>query len=954
MVYKFFFTFIVCFFVTTKGITQVVTFSPTYPIMQDSVEIIFDAAAGNGALAGVNTVYMHTGLISQNSLSNSDWKHRINPWPTGDPDLVINDTLVMMQNIGGDLHRIKIKPSTYYGYNSQIDYNAIVFVFRNQDGSLAGKNTDNSDIFIPVFKNTPFDALFFEPLTNAYRVNLNDTIEVEILANTNSHIKFYHDGQLIIQDTSNTELTSSVVVTNPGIHWLKLEANNGSSTIIDSVYYIVDDITVVQNPPFASMNGINYVNDSTVLLQLYAPNKSFVNLIGDFNDWKIDPSYRLKKTTDGTAFWIELTGLIPGQEYRFQYVVEQDVVIADPWADKYLDEFNDVNIFFFTYPGLISYPTGKTHGMVSVFETAQTAFSWQNTSFVRPVNQDLVIYELLIRDFVLRHDYTTLIDTLDYLQNLGINAIELMPINEFDDNKSWGYSPAFYFAPDKFYGPKADLKRFIDECHTRGIAVVLDVVFNHAFSQNTMARLYMDKNSGKPTNDNPWFNSYIPHPFGFYSDFDHSTVETQYFVDRCLHYWLTEYKVDGFRFDLSKGFTQIYSYPSNLGVWSNYDNDRVYWLKRIFNQVRSFDSDCYLILEHFADNAEELELSNHGFMLWGNANSEYKQAAIGYSSGSDFSWAVSSKHRGWPYQHLVGYMESHDEERIMYECAEYGNFNIDNVGDTIYNIREVPTALKRIEACAAFFYTVPGPKLLWQFGEIGYDFSIEFNGRTKEKPLRWNYLQDTNRLHLYKTFAALIQLKTENIAFRSSNYDMDVGADGKRLWVTDPSMNVTVIGNFGVDSLNSMMPAFQNTGFWFDYLSGDTIDVTDVNSPIPLGPGDFHIYTNVKLNTPDLTVDIQNKVLDRENSIISYASPIPFTKEVNIFCTLPVDDELNIFIYDINGTLIKTLVSEFQKAGEYNVQWDGNTGNGMAPSGVYFYKVVQGDNTSVNTILKIN
>ena len=123
---------------------------------------------------------------------------------------------------------------------------------------------------------------------------------------------------------------------------------------------------------------------------------------------------------------------------------------------------------------------------------------------------------------------------------------------------------------------------------------------------------------------------------------------------------------------------------------------------------------------------------------------------------------------------------------------------INGAGDTIYNIQETATALKRVEMCAAFFYTVPGPKMLWQFGELGYDFSINFNGRTNPKPIRWNYFQEGNRHRLYKAFRALIKLKTENIAFRSSNYDLDVWGTGKRMWVTDPSMNVTIIGKSNV------------------------------------------------------------------------------------------------------------------------------------------------------------
>ena len=936
---------------------QVVSYSPMYPTLSDSIEIIYDASMGNAELTGVSPVYMHTGTISENSLSNSDWKHRINPWPTGDPDLVIIDSLVLMQDLGSNLHRVKIKPNAYYGTNPIIDYNALAFVFRDLNGTLAGKNADNSDIFIPIFE-PGYDAMFFEPKTSAHRVNAGDPIDIEILSNESSDITLYHDGSIVKQVFGNTILTDTLFAPSSGVHWLRLEATGTTGTKIDSIYYIVDEPTVLVDPPFATQNGINYVNDSTVILQFYGLGKSFAYVIGDFNDWKIDPAYRMNQTLDGSAFWIQISGLTPGTEYAYQYVIDQDVVIADPWAEKYLDEFNDINILPFTYPGLKDYPSGKTHGMVSIFQTAQTPYTWSTSSFSRPWSQDLVIYELLIRDFLLHHDYEKLTDTLDYLQNLGINAIELMPINEFDGNQSWGYAPAFYNAPDKYYGPKEDLQAFIDECHSRGIAVIVDVVFNHAFGQNSMARLYQDKNSGKPSWDNPWFNDHVPHPFGFYNDFDHSSLKTQYMVDRVLQHWHDEYKIDGFRFDLSKGFTNVYSYPSDIGLWSTYDSDRIYWLKRIYDVVRTYDSDCFMILEHFSDAAEELELSNHGFLLWGNANSQYRQAAMGYESGSDFSWHVSSKHRSWPFQHLIGYMESHDEERLMYECHEYGNMQINGAGDTIYNIQETATALKRVEMCAAFFYTVPGPKMLWQFGELGYDFSINFNGRTNPKPIRWNYFQEGNRHRLYKAFRALIKLKTENIAFRSSNYDLDVWGTGKRMWITDPSMNVTIIGNFGVDSLSTMMPSFQHTGQWFDYMTGDTIFVSNVNDPIPLAAGEYHVYTDVKLAEPDLNgpVSIEEEISEQNRfKIETFVYPNPFSEEVLINYTLKESGKTKITIYDILGNKVKEIVNNFQSSGNHSIKWNGTNDKGSIQSGGhFFYRIEQMNHYCSGQIVKVH
>ena len=142
--------------------------------------------------------------------------------------------------------------------------------------------------------------------------------------------------------------------------------------------------------------------------------------------------------------------------------VNDELLIADPYADKLLDPWNDQYISDETYPDLIGYPKDTTSGIVSVLQTADEEYMWQVTDFQPPAKTDLIIYELLIRDFTSDHSYRTLTDTISYLKNLGVNAIELMPVNEFEGNESWGYNPSFYFAPDKYYGPKNDLKIFID------------------------------------------------------------------------------------------------------------------------------------------------------------------------------------------------------------------------------------------------------------------------------------------------------------------------------------------------------------------------------------------------------------------------------------------------------------------------------------------------------------
>ena len=129
---------------------------------------------------------------------------------------------------------------------------------------------------------------------------------------------------------------------------------------------------------------------------------------------------------------------------------------------------------------------------MAVFRTRPAQYVWDNSTFTPPAKDDLIIYELLVRDFVAAHDFKTIRDTLDYLDRLGVNAIEFMPVTEFDGNSSWGYNPAMYFAVDKYYGPADRFKEVIDSCHGRGIAVIMDIVLNHAYGNNPLVKMYFN------------------------------------------------------------------------------------------------------------------------------------------------------------------------------------------------------------------------------------------------------------------------------------------------------------------------------------------------------------------------------------------------------------------------------------------------------------------------------
>ncbi|HLK98358.1 MAG TPA: alpha-amylase family glycosyl hydrolase, partial [Hymenobacter sp.] len=798
---------------------QVVTTQPVFFQDTTPITLTFDATQGNGALAGfTGPVYIWTGVVTNLSTSPSDWKYVKSPaFNQADPAAQMTRDAT-----NPNLYRISFTPRTFYGVPATEQMLRLGMIFKNADGSIVGRGPSGADIFVDIQQGMNLSVRITNPTPtaggNPLFVNLNDQVSVSGVASASTTLALFLNNTLVTQQSNVTTLTGTVTAAQTGRNVVRLVAGTGTSQVSDSLILVVRPAVNVAALPAGAKDGITYLNGGTsVILNLTAPNKQFVYAIGEWNNWQTNNAGYMNRTPDGNRWWIQVDGLTPGQEYAYQYLVDGTLRIGDPYTEKVLDPNNDAFIPAVTYPNLKPYPTGRTTGIVSVLQTNQTPYQWQVTNFQKPKKTDLVIYELLVRDFVARHDYETLRDTLDYLQRLGVNALELMPFNEFEGNESWGYNPSFYFAPDKYYGTKNELKRFVEECHRRGIAVIMDMVLNHSCGQSPMVQMYFDGSTGKPAANSPWFNQDATHPFNVCYDFNHESPFTQYFVQKVNDYWLQEYKIDGYRFDLSKGFTQVNS-GNNVAQWGQYDQSRINIWNRIYSQLTAVDPNVYCILEHFADNTEEKVLADAGMMLWGNMHGAYVEAVTGFIGGSNFSGGYygspAQGGRNWQFPHLITYMESHDEERLMVRTLAAGN----QAAAPAYDPRNLTTALARQEAAAAFFFTVPGPKMVWQFGEVGYDVSINFNGRTGNKPIRWNYYQEPARRKLYDVYRDLIALKKAEPVFETGTFTQQVGGATKTIHLSSPSLDVTVIGNFDVTTQN-VNPAFQRTGKWYNYLS---------------------------------------------------------------------------------------------------------------------------------------
>ena len=910
--------------------TQILKWTPSLVTESDAVTIIFDATQGTAGLKGyTGDVYAHTGVLTNLSVNSADWKYVKTVWGTNTAD-------TKLTRIGTDLYQLVIGPSirSYYGVAAAEQILRMSFVFRSSASPyLEGKDVGAADIFITV-SAAGLNVLFTTPTTFPIIKNLNEQQQIAVSSANSTNLALYADTTLLAQ-TATTSLNYTYTCATYGKVWIKAVATSGTSTKVDSFYIIVRPPATVEARPAGVVDGINYLSATSVALSLYAPLKQYAYVIGEFNNWQIDPKYYMKVTSDG-HYWVQIDNLSPGTEYGFQYLVDGNLNVADPYADKVLDLAFDKDIPNTVYPDLKAYPTGLTTQIVSVLQTAQTPYTWKATGYTKPPKDNLIIYELFIRDFVSTHSYKTLVDTVSYFKNLGVNAIELMPVNEFDMNDSWGYNPDFMLAVDKYYGTKNDLKAFIDKCHQNGIAVIFDAVLNHQTGNSPLARLWWDAANNQPASNSPYFNVVAPHPYGVYNDLNHESTATKYFVDRVVKYWLSEFKFDGYRFDLSKGFTQT---ASDAGTVNNLDQSRINNLKRIADVVWSTDSTAYVILEHFCNNDEETILANYNMMLWDKLSDNYASAASGVNA--DFTWG-SYKARGFTKPNAVAFMESHDEERMMYTVLQNG------ASSGSYNIKTLATAIDRVSLASAFFIPIPGPKMLWQFGELGYDVSLQYNGKAGDKPLHWDYYADATRLKLFKTIKYLNMLKTSIPAFRSTNYTTDLTGTLKKITITDASMNVHIIGNFGLTAQN-ITTSFPNTGTWYDFFSHTSVNVTSASMSYALQPGEFHVLTSVQLPSPDLMTGIDGTT---ENKLpVSYALeqnyPNPFNPSTVISYQLPKSSFVTLKVYNVLGKEVATLVSESKDAGAYKVMFNASS----LPSGIYFYKLEAGTYTQTRKLM---
>lgn len=951
--------FLLVSFVVVTGRAQLLSTDVAFPTDASSIVVTVDANKGNKGLLGhtASDVYVHTGVITNLSTGPTNWRYVKFNQNFNSPNANLQAT-----SIGADKWQFTIANiRAYYGVPAGETILRISILFRSGNGQKKQANSDGSDMYIQIYPANEFALKFtapamqptYNPIPEPVAAGaLPFNVPVTAVTSKNANLTIRFNGNQIGTAAAAQTVSGTANVTLNCDQQITAEANDNGNIKRDTINFFVPPATYPTGArPAGRKDGITYEDGNTkAVLILFAPFKNKVSVVGDFNNWIETCSSLLKK--DGDYFWTEITGLTPGQQYRFQYKVDDTIRVADPYSELVLDPNNDQYISAASYPNMPAYPTGKTTGgIVGVLTPGESAYNWVSNSYVRPDKRDLMIYELLVRDYTSARNWQALKDTLNYIKNLGFNAIGLMPINEFDGNESWGYNPMYFFAPDKYYGSKNALKAFIDQAHSLGIAVIQDAVLNHATGQSPMAAMWWNPALNQTAANNPYFYQTAQHPFNVFHDFNHNVAPTKLLTERFIQHWLTEYRIDGFRWDLSKGFT-TQNCAGNQGCWDAFNQGRIDIWQNYYNVMQTASAGSYCILEHFAASAEDAELARRGLLIWGNSNHSFNSLSKGNNTnlGSSFwidRWGSTNL---TDKPGLVTYAESHDESRTVFVTLNDGDINTSNPA---YNFKDTTVALRRAEAVAAVLMAIPGPKMIWQFGELGYDYSINrcpdgsINNdcRTANKPIRWDYFQEIRRKRIYDTYAAMAKLRTlYKSTFRTPTLALGTNLGSslvKTIVVDHADLKYVVVANFDVVQQTPVV-TFPANGTFYDYTNGGNISVTGNQQAIVLAPGQFKVFLNQNVSGGVVTNIRDVLTTNADFRLNIYPNPIQQSSIVKY--ELPKSGQVHVQLMNLQGQVVASRNMGFQLKGYQLFELNRNNFAGMPLTAGQYVLQVRVDN----------
>ncbi|BAY38510.1 alpha amylase catalytic region [Nostoc sp. NIES-2111] len=535
---------------------------------------------------------------------------------------------------------------------------------------------------------------------------------------------------------------------------------------------------------------------NSIEFKLFAPHNNQVSLITYFSPEK---EIEMQKSDDGyfsTA--LELKDGIYQYKFRVKsnspHHQEEWIDIIDPYSTDVDDE--------------------KGYGIVRVKDGQRIVddYVWQYDNVPLPQNHELVIYEMHVADFTgdefdpeKRGKYLGVIEKLDYLRDLGINAIELMPVNEYPGDYNWGYKVRHFFATESSYGSTKDLKRLIDECHKRGIRVFMDGIYNHTDEKCPL--MLIDKNY--------WYYEYRHYPEDpdnyWGPEFNYNNYDEQLdikpawkYVGDVVRYWVEEYHLDGIRFDAVRQLANF---------------EFLTWLAQEAHKTAG-DKPFFNIAEHIPDTSTVVKPDGPLDACW---HESFHYFVVPHITGEKFDLeqlkpALDPKQQGYATAtNVINYIATHDRQRLMRELGDRGIFDED--------------AFRRAKLAAIILMTAVGVPMLWMGEEFG-EYQRKSEDVTQPKKINWSLLNNDQNQDLLDYYKKLIALRKHTPALQSDNIEFFHENTAAKIlayvrW-NDRGSRVVVIINFSANNLSHyQIPHFPTADIWRDFFTNDEITITE-------------------------------------------------------------------------------------------------------------------------------